>query len=241
MTALLEQIKGIASGDLVSNAGIFAQIGNIFLTDGYEIAGVKIDLIIDEAHESAVTATSYPIEFGANITDHIYANPDSITISGIISDIEIGKFFDIGVLGLAAKVKGLAGGDTATKSSMSWKKLKEIQRAGQLISVVTNLCEYKNMAIISMSCKQDKNSNTEVRFMMTLRELFIVGSQRYKGDITKLSGTTKSKEKGKGETSKAENNQRTSDRLEPKTNNGVQQGTQPPSWASTILNKVAGG
>ena len=226
MIDLVGQIKSIG-GDLISNAGIVAQVGALLTNEGYEIGGVKIDLIIDQSHDSTVTATSYPIEFGANVTDHIYANPNSVTVSGIISDMEIGNFFDVGLIGTAGKVKGLATGDSSTKSSQSWKKLKEIQRSGQLLKLVTELQEYDNMAIISMTTKQDKDSNTEVRFNMNLREIFIVGSERYKGDLGKLVGNTKPPSKKRTESKRAAENKNTDERVAQESKQGLQPGTEP--------------
>lgn len=246
MIALADQIKDIAGGDLASNAGIIAQIGSILTNEGYDIAGVKVDLVTEQSHESTVTATSHPIEYGANITDHIYANANVVTVSGIISDLEIGNFADVGLIGFAGKVKGLATGDESTKSSQSWKRLKEIQRSGQLIKLVTELQDYENMAIISMSTKQDKDSNTEVRFTMNLREIFIVGSQRYSGNVADLQQQerTKPPEKrnppGKSETSRAANNQDTSDRLASEKKLGQQPGQKATdgSYASKLFSAV---
>lgn len=224
MTTVAQQIKSIPSGDFSSNIGIVRQIGQAFLRNGYEIAGITIDTVTEEDHESTVTATSHPIEFGANVTDHIYANADAITVSGIISDLAVGDFFDVGLLGVASKIKGLAGGDLITKSSQSWAKLKEVQRSGELISIVTNLMEYKNMAIISMSTKQNKDTADEVRFTMSLREIFIVGTQKYSGDVAGLIGETASK--AKPETSLGANNARTNDAVAPTQNNGAQIGNE---------------
>ena len=219
MIPLAEQISSLLNVNAA--AGLASQVASALLFDGYEIGGIKVDSVVDESHESTVTATSYPIEFGANVSDHIYANADSITVSGLISDIESSAFAAVGAVGLAAKIKSnLTGSADVSRSSQAWTKLKELQRSGQLFTIKTNLQDYDNMAIISMSCRQDKDNADCVRFTMNLRELFIVGTEKYTGNIQTLIGTTASKPAVKAETKTGADNSKASDAVADKTKIG---------------------
>lgn len=185
---ILQQVGSLLGGDLISNIGLARQIGVFFTRDGYTIGDVSIDTILDEAHDTSMNVTTQPVEIGADISDHIYANPTTVNITGVISDTHNNTFFDVGLVGFAADVAGKIAGDTQqSKSQRAWAKLQEIQRKGQLIDLVTNLRVYNNMAIVAMSCKQDKDSILEVRFSMTLREIFIVSSEIFTGDFGTLS------------------------------------------------------
>lgn len=236
--AVIDQIKSIAGGDFASNLGIASQIGRVITNDGYSIGGLKVDTITEEDHESTVVATSQPVQQGIKATDHVYANADTLTISGIISDMEVTGFIDIGAIGFANTIKGYATGDNVTKSSKSWKKIKEMQRAAKLLTVKTNLQDYKNMLIISASVKQDKKTANEIRFTLNLRELIIVGTEKYTGNINKLVGRTSST----GKTTAAQNSAITSNRLSTPAGTGLQPGQSVGSASQlrTILNKVTG-
>ena len=47
---------------------------------------VELDASLSESHSMNATVTEYPVEEGADIADHIRRQPDTITISGIVSD-----------------------------------------------------------------------------------------------------------------------------------------------------------
>jgi hypothetical protein len=221
MTDLLGQIGDIVGGDLASDLGLARQIGVFFTRDGYAIGGVSIDTILNESHDTSMNITTQPVEMGADITDHIYANPATVNVSGIISDVTNNTFFDIGLIGFGGDVlEKITGKPQQSKSQQSWAKLEQIARKGQLIDLVTNLKTYTNMAIVGMSCTQDKDSVLEVRFSMSLREVFIVSSATFAGDIGTLLVS-------KPTTSVAKNNKPTADKAATVVEKGEVQGKEP--------------
>ena len=52
---------------------------------GITIDGWPVDLALTEEHSHDSEATQYPVEKGANITDHVRPKPISITFEGIVS------------------------------------------------------------------------------------------------------------------------------------------------------------
>ena len=126
----------------------------------------------------------------------------------------------------------ISGNPQQSKSQQTWAKLQEIQRKGQLIDLVTNLKTYSSMAIVGMSCTQDKDSALEVRFNMSLREVFIVSSATFQGDIgTLLSGTPT--------TDTARNNQPMADKAATPTDKGELTGKTPDK--GSVLFRAAEG
>lgn len=49
-------------------------------------AFLEFDVLTDEAHTRAATATSHPVEDGANISDHIRSEPASIVFRAVVSN-----------------------------------------------------------------------------------------------------------------------------------------------------------
>lgn len=232
-TLLLNQIGEIAGGDLTSNLGIIQQAGSLFTREGYEIAGVKIDTVSAETHDSTMQVTSYPVEAGFEVTDHIYANPQVVSVTGVVSDIEVGDFISVGAVAESAAndILPTYRGDQQTRSQQTWAKLIEIQQQGQLLDLVTHLRTYVNMAILGLSTQQDANTANEIRFTMALREIFIVETETFQGDIgTLLINNPRSET--------AKNNQGTADRLASRSDKGKVQGTPSNNDNPSILRRT---
>lgn len=44
------------------------------------IGGVTFDVVVEEQHEDTLEITEHPVEHGANISDHAFMKPASVTI-----------------------------------------------------------------------------------------------------------------------------------------------------------------
>ena len=55
------------------------------------IDGFPMDLALSEEHRFPGEVTSYPVEQGADISDHIRTLPEEITLECIVSDTPIGE------------------------------------------------------------------------------------------------------------------------------------------------------
>ena len=50
------------------------------------IGGVTFDVVVEEQHEDTLEITEHPVEHGANISDHAFMKPASVTIRAGVSD-----------------------------------------------------------------------------------------------------------------------------------------------------------
>lgn len=125
-----------------------------------KIGGITIDAFVQEVHKHNADVTQYPVETGADISDHIIDRPLQLELRGISSSITIGLFdfrfpnhhFDV------------------------WNQLNSIMTNRETTTVVTGLKVYDNMAITSIRTERDKSINGAIDFYMTLQELRIVQS-----------------------------------------------------------------
>jgi len=118
------------------------------------IGGLVFDAVLKTDHTSKLTATSHPIESGANITDHAFIEPAEISI-------EIGMT-DCNGVGASDKM---------------FKSLQALQFSRQRITVVTRYKTYSNMLIMSMSVPDDYTTMNALKAMLFLREIPVVGTQ----------------------------------------------------------------
>lgn len=112
------------------------------------------DAIVSENHTSSMTKTEHPIEIGSKITDHSYANPDELTLILMSSD-----------------VNGRNGHSIET-----YKSLKQLQKSGEPLNVVTSIGTYKNMLITSISLPRDSTSINSATATIMLEEMIIVST-----------------------------------------------------------------
>jgi hypothetical protein len=118
------------------------------------IGELVFDAILKTNHTSKLTATSHPIENGANITDHAFIEPAEISI-------------EIGMTN--------CNGDGV--SNDMFKSLRDLQHSRQRIDVVTRYKTYSNMLIMSMSVPDDFTTMNALKAMLFLREIPVVGTQ----------------------------------------------------------------
>ena len=120
------------------------EVGGDFLPTGAR----EFDASIEESHEADVDVTEFPVEEGADITDHLRPRPERITINGIVSNTPL-------TLDPRRLLPSSSGRDIT-----AYLKLKEIKDTGQLVSIVTSLRQYANMAIKSFKVKLVPNTRS---------------------------------------------------------------------------------
>lgn len=126
------------------------------------IGGLVFDAILKTDHTSKITATSHPVESGANISDHAYVEPAEISIEVGVSDCETGN----GTFG------------SGSRSLNAFKALLKLQTSRQLITVVTRFKTYTNMLITSVSVPDDYTTMNSFKANLMLREIRIVSTSR---------------------------------------------------------------
>lgn len=126
------------------------------------IGGLVFDAVIKADHTSKITATSHPVESGANISDHAFVEPAEISIEVAVSDCEIGK----GTFG------------SGTRSLNAFNELLKLQKSRRLMTVVTRFKTYRNMLIMSVSVPDDYTTMNAFKATLMLREIPIVTTRK---------------------------------------------------------------
>ncbi len=124
------------------------------------IGGLVFDAVLKTDHTSKVTATSHPVESGANISDHAFVEPAEIAFEVGVSDCETGN----GTFG------------SGNRSQNAFSELLKLQTSRQLITVVTRFKTYRNMLITSVSVPDDYTTMFAFKANIMLREIPIVGT-----------------------------------------------------------------
>ncbi len=118
------------------------------------IGNIIFDAFISEEHMRNSKATKYPVETGAEISDHIINEPIRLTISAFIE-----AFID--------------GGNILE----SFRQLDELIDQKTLVTVVTGLKVYENMHITSYSIPRTVTNGGSLNVNINLEEFRFVSSQ----------------------------------------------------------------
>lgn len=127
------------------------------------IGGVQIDAFIEEVHDMTATATRYPVEDGAVITDHVTQNPDALNITGLVSPVSI-YLWDITSF-------------NPTRVYDTYLKLTALKEAGDPVAVMTGIKTYQNMIIEGLNITRNKTNGGGLPFTMALTRVKVVKSQ----------------------------------------------------------------
>lgn len=146
------------------------------------VGALAIDALVKENHEFKRVATQYPVEQGANITDHVRHEPTSLTIEGVItnhptkySSVISQFFYDI-----AEGRERTLTESAATRVSGAWDALMEMigetetydvaPKVMEPISVVTSMKLYQEMVITGLTITRDAPEEA-LRFSMSLQKI----------------------------------------------------------------------
>lgn len=124
--------------------------------------GVEFDAVLSESHGGTNEITKHPVETGADITDHIRRQPETLALTGVISNTPL-----VFLASLTEK---------PDRAERGYQALKKIKDDGTLVRVLTTLREYDNMVIQSMTVNRDVQTGNIVKADLQLVEIFTAES-----------------------------------------------------------------
>lgn len=131
-----------------------------------KIDGYAIDAALSEEHELEAEVTEFPVEEGANVTDHVRIKPRVVTIKGCVSDTPIGAVAD------------LRAGSNLEPNEEARVVLESIFEARDPITIETNLKTYTNMIMESLTIPQSADVGEALMFTATFRQVIIEANKR---------------------------------------------------------------
>lgn len=155
-----------------------------------KIGSLELDATLRETHSHENEVTEHPVERGAAISDHIRPKPDGLVMEGVVSDTPIYVDPEEG------------------RAANAYEALRSIRSAGELVTVVSTLRVYENMAMVSFTVPKDARTGDVTQFSATFKEVRIVDAGSLSFDASKNAGKSK-KDKGKQPTKETTASERT--------------------------------
>lgn len=118
-----------------------------------DFGSIVFDTIVQEDHRYTSKVTSYPIETGTIISDHILKDPDVVSLSGIVSDTPLNILAPF------------------NRSQAAFNQLVSLQARRIVVDVVTGIKVYKNMAITKLEVPRNINTGQTLTFNIEFQKI----------------------------------------------------------------------
>jgi len=129
-----------------------------------QVDSIALDATLSEVHTSTAQVTDHPVEDGADVSDHVIQRPDELDIAGVISNTPIE------ILG------GAAAAFNPQRAEDAYEEIRVLKTTGTLITVVTPIRTYEQMAITSLVVNRDSVTGDAVSLSMRMKEVRTVES-----------------------------------------------------------------
>jgi hypothetical protein len=146
------------------------------------IGGYFFDAFLKISHHGELTLTSHPVQTGANMTDHAYVQPATLTMTIGMSDV----------------MTSIINGQFQSQDSRSVEAAKifrDIQEKRRPVQIFTRLKLYQNMLLKTIDFNEDYKTLHGLLGTVVFQEIFVVEVSKTKR-TTRIQ-TTNSTKKGK--------------------------------------------
>lgn len=130
------------------------------------IDGYDVDVAVREEHTHECEVSKYPVEEGADRTDHVRVLPDVVVLEGCVSDTPIGSLAD---------TRGIEG---VKASEEAYDLLKRIRKARLPVTIETSLGRYESMVLKSLRVPRTPQDGDALVFTATFEEFIVEENER---------------------------------------------------------------
>lgn len=138
---------------------------------------IFLDATLSENHELQAEVPEHSVEEGTNVADHVRVKPRQLVIEGIVSHTPI------------------EGAPDESLAAKTWGQFKQMQEHAELISVFTEIDQYSNMVVQSVTSTRNSENAEGLQFTITLRQIRVV-SNKTAAVPTKKAAAKKKVDKG---------------------------------------------
>lgn len=136
---------------------------------------IPLDVVVRYSPEMSSTITSNPIQSGVNVNDHIYSNPDTMTVVFGASDIKGTLARLTGVVKSFTSIDSLKNPVTPSRALLNL--LYRAKEEHTLLCVDDGLHTYTDMIITNISYDKDKSTYRTLVATIVLQQFLFVNTE----------------------------------------------------------------
>lgn len=133
---------------------------------------IPLDVVVRYTPEVSATVTSNPTQFGINVNDHVYNNPDTMTVVFGSSDIKGSLARLQGVVKSFTSLDALKNPETPSRYLLNL--LYRAKEEHTLLALDDGLHAYTNMVITNITYDRDKSTYRTLVATVTLQQFIFV-------------------------------------------------------------------
>ena len=149
---------------------------------------IAFDAVLEDTLEASVEYTSFPLEVGANASDHGIIQPITWTITGLASNNPLGlepsqitgfltNFFDIpGLSAIAGLAAGFLSGSDETNAGATLQLLLGLMYLREPFDIDAVDIQLSNMVITNITRTKNPNNENGLEFTAELMELPLIST-----------------------------------------------------------------
>jgi hypothetical protein len=165
----------------------------------YSLAGAKIeelllDATVQELHSSRGEVTDFPVETGADISEHKRVLPDRVRIEGVISNTPLPSQTN----SPSTFKEDIEAGVYAQRAETAYDTLRNIHETGTAVTIYTALRTYERMQLESLEIPRNVETGDALRFAADFKQITTVDSQTAELSTSISRNATKSPKANKG-------------------------------------------
>lgn len=151
----------------------WGEVGTGIYSDDYAKDGLRVllDATLRETSTRSKTVTSYPVEEGADISDHVKDEPHELRIDGIITNTP------------ASLEETLV--SSPTRAEDAYEKLLQLVERKRPVLVATSKRKYEDMVLTGVSRIRSASVGDAVQVSITARQIRTVQSQTVAAPVRK--------------------------------------------------------
>lgn len=155
-----------------------------------KIGELQLDVTISEQHEYENEVSQFPIEQGADISDHIKLKPEAIVLDGFVTNSPITVLFEdvsevVERKPGESEVKSTSREGTVNRVELAQEVLlrisgRQIQGADlvpQVVDIITGLRVYTGMAMMSLTIPRNARTGQALNFTARFMKILTVKSE----------------------------------------------------------------
>lgn len=153
----------------VASANLFSH------TAGEPFKSIPLDVVVRYTPEVSTTVTTNPTQIGINVNDHVYSNPDTVTVVFGISDISRKLARLSGVVKSFTSIDALKNPVTPSRALLNL--LYKAKEEHTLLSLDDGLHAYTDMVITNITYDKDKSTYRSLVATITLQQFIFVNTE----------------------------------------------------------------
>lgn len=159
----------IGSKDLPTHTCLF------YRKEGYSVGAVKLDLILNENHSQDAEVTENPLQDGRAVSDGIFVALRDGSLTGLVTNHSI-KLAEEAAKNLSEQTAN-ALLDKAenfvleNRARKVWEELLAVQKRGELVTIVTSLEVYDNVAITHLDTERDGETGEALAIQINFKQV----------------------------------------------------------------------